>query len=102
MKFKMTLIRFIILSLLSGLAGFAPQSWAALNLPRANAAALTQASSSISKSDAADIAQRRFGGKVIKVEKVNANGRSVYQVKMHLDGGRIKYVKVDSQSGKIL
>ncbi len=54
------------------------------------------------KSRAADIARAAHGGKVLKVDEVSADGRTLYRVKLLLDGGRIKIVTVDGSSGRII
>ena len=57
--------------------------------------------SATTKSGAAETATARYGGKVLKVEEVNEGGRKVYRVKLLLNGGRIKIVTVDADSGDI-
>lgn len=52
-----------------------------------------------SKSAAAETAQNRHGGKVLKVEEGSEGGRRVYRVKLLLEGGRIKIVTVDASGG---
>lgn len=52
-----------------------------------------------SKSAAADQAQARYGGKVLKVEEVSSGGGKAYRVKLLLEGGRIKIVTVDASNG---
>jgi uncharacterized membrane protein YkoI len=54
------------------------------------------------KSRAADIARAAHGGKVLKVDEVNSNGQVVFRVKLLLDGGRIKIVTVDGNSGRVI
>ncbi|MFT5276563.1 MAG: putative membrane protein YkoI [Glaciecola sp.] len=51
----------------------------------------------ISKSQAAQLAQRAVAGKVLKVEK---RGNS-YRVKIHQKSGRVVYVSVDATTGKV-
>ncbi len=63
---------------------------------------LAQAGASISKSDAADRAKAKYGGKVLKVDEATNKGKKVYRVKLLLDGGRIKIITVDGRSGKII
>lgn len=88
---------FSILGLISGTAGAANQQ------DRSNTKWLiAQADSNNGKSKAADAAKAAHGGKVLKVEEVEKNGHKVYRVKLLLDGGRIKIVTVDGDSGKII
>lgn len=54
------------------------------------------------KSKAADIARSAHGGRVLTVEEVNSDGKTIYRVKLLLDGGRIKIVTVDGNSGRII
>lgn len=52
-----------------------------------------------SKSAAAEQARSQYGGKVLKVDETTDGGRTVYRVKLLLDGGRIKIVTVSSSNG---
>ncbi len=63
---------------------------------------LAQAESRVSASHAAAIVQKRYGGKVLKVETQNRGGRVVHRIKILQDNGRISTVMVDGQSGQIL
>lgn len=63
---------------------------------------LAQAEQRIDKSKAADIARSAHGGKVLTVEEAKSGGRTVFRVKLLLDGGRVRIVSVDGSSGKIL
>lgn len=51
----------------------------------------------ISKSQAARIAQGEVAGKVLKVESHD----SFYRVKIHQSSGRVVYVIVDANTGKV-
>ncbi|MFT6330808.1 MAG: putative membrane protein YkoI [Bermanella sp.] len=51
----------------------------------------------ISKSQAAQKAQRAVAGKVLKVEMRG----NVYRVKIHQTSGRVVYVTVDAITGKV-
>lgn len=55
----------------------------------------------VGKSAAAAAAQNSFGGRVLSVDQATVNGRTVYRVKLLLDGGVIKIVTVDGESGKV-
>lgn len=102
MNLKMSYFRLIRIALLSALTFAAQGAWAGLKFQRQDTSHVSQAGQVISKSEAADAARRAYGGRVIKVEKVEQGGRVIYRVKLHLDGGRIKYVQVDGQSGKVI
>ncbi|WP_152521659.1 PepSY domain-containing protein [Marinimicrobium sp. LS-A18] len=63
---------------------------------------IAQAESRVSASRAAAIVQKRYGGKVLKVDTQNRGGRVVHRIKILQDNGRISTVMVDGQSGQIL
>ena len=52
----------------------------------------------ISSDGAASIARKSTGGRVLKVQRKG----DVYQVRVLLDGERVRNVKVDARSGKVL
>lgn len=54
-----------------------------------------------SSNDAAQIAKRQFGGKVLKVSKRHVNGGPGYVVKLVNKEGRIMYVTINAVSGAI-
>ncbi len=51
---------------------------------------------------AADIAQRQAGGKVLKVSTMNTPSGKSYQIKLLLPSGHITHVRVDGDTGKVL
>ncbi|WP_341937653.1 PepSY domain-containing protein [Marinimicrobium sp. C2-29] len=63
---------------------------------------LAQSEERISASQAAAIVQKHYGGKVLKVQSTQKNGRLIYRVKILLDNGRVRNVGVDAQSGRLL
>ncbi len=63
-------------------------------------AAMLLAQADAGKSRAAEAAVRAFGGKVLSVDKESSNGRVVYRVKLLQDGGRIRIVTIDGNTGK--
>lgn len=63
---------------------------------------LAQSEERISASQAAAIVQEHYGGKVLKVQSTQKNGRVIYRVKILLDNGRVRNVGVDAQSGRLL
>lgn len=77
-------------------------SWAQAKSPRNPLMQYAQGESRADKSRAADIARAAHGGKVLSVDEVNSDGRTVYRVKLLLDGGRIKIVTVDAGSGRVI
>lgn len=52
----------------------------------------------ISSDGAASIARKSTGGRVLKVQRKG----DVYQVRVLLDGERVRNVKVDARSGRVL
>ncbi len=88
-------------SLLVSLAMLPAVTWA---LPKQARSPIqyAQGESRTDKSRAADIARAAHGGKVLKVDEVNSNGQVVFRVKLLLDGGRIKIVTVDGNSGRVI
>ena len=63
---------------------------------RANRVQLAQAE--ISADRAADIARSATGGRVLKVQRKG----SVYEVRVLLDGERVRTVTVDARTGRVL
>ena len=58
------------------------------------------AKSTISLEEATDIVRRAYGGRVLSASPASKNGKKGYQVRVLLDGGRVKTVFVDS-SGSV-
>lgn len=54
------------------------------------------AKSTISLEEATEIVRRAYGGRVLSASPVSKNGKHGYQVRVLLDGGRVKTVFVDS------
>ena len=50
---------------------------------------------------AAQLVKGRFGGKVLKVQRVKVNGNPGYKVKLLKDSGHVVSVKVDAKSGQL-
>jgi uncharacterized membrane protein YkoI len=58
------------------------------------------AKSTISLEEATEIVRRAYGGRVLSASPASKNGKKGYQVRVLLDGGRVKTVFVDS-SGSV-
>lgn len=101
MKSIMLLKPLHLLILLVLLAATPILAWANSALFRQPEVRLAQAGA-ISKSEAAELARARYGGRVLKVDEVSNGGRVVYRVRLLLDGGRIKTVNIDGNSGNIV
>lgn len=55
---------------------------------------------SVSRDEAASIAQRANGGRVLSVEKSDADGRPVWRVKVVTAQGEVRVIMVDVASGQ--
>lgn len=60
-----------------------------------------QQSQTLNKAEAAQLAQQKMGGKILKIQRSQKQGRSGYSIKLLQDSGHVKQVWVDSSSGKI-
>lgn len=66
------------------------------------AAAVLPASAAASRDDAATIAQRETGGRVLAVERAEAGGRAVWRVKVVTPRGEVRVILVDVATGQSL
>lgn len=64
------------------------------------AAAGLPAWAAASRDDAAAVAQRESGGRVLSVEQAEANGRAVWRVKVITARGEVRVVLVDVATGR--
>lgn len=55
---------------------------------------------SVSRDEAASIAQRAHGGRILSVEKAEADGRAVWRVKVVTAQGEVRVILVDVASGR--
>ena len=62
----------------------------------------TPAWADIDRDAAAGIVQKASGGRVLSVDKVERDGRSVWRVKVLSASGEVKVVLVDAASGRTL
>lgn len=65
-------------------------------------AAAAPAWADIGPGQAAAIAQRQTGGRVLAVERAQAGGRPVWRVKIVTPGGEVRVVLLDVASGRPL
>ncbi|MBV8468189.1 MAG: PepSY domain-containing protein [Burkholderiales bacterium] len=65
-------------------------------------AALLPAHAEISRSDAADTAQRTSGGRVLTIERVKVDGRDVWRIKVVTPKGEVQVLRIDVTSGQIV
>ncbi|MBC5785082.1 peptidase [Ramlibacter sp. USB13] len=64
------------------------------------AAAGLPAWAQVSRDDAAVVAQRETGGRVLSVERVDAGGRPMWRVKVVTGRGEVRVVLVDMATGQ--
>lgn len=60
------------------------------------------ASQQITKQQAISVVKDNYGGKVLKIDLVESPKASFYKVKLLTNQGRVKQVRIDSRTGKIL
>lgn len=63
---------------------------------------LAQSAPAIGPDQAAAIVQSSTGGQVLSVGSGARNGQIVYRVKVLMSGGRVRVVRVDGASGRII
>lgn len=56
----------------------------------------------VSRDDAATVAQKASGGRVLAVEKNEREGRPVWRVKVLTPQGEVKVILIDAASGRTL
>ena len=56
----------------------------------------------LGRDDAAMAAQRATGGRVLSVDRSEAEGRAVWRVKLLTAGGEVRVVHVDAQTGQLV
>ena len=55
----------------------------------------------LSRDDAATVAQRASGGRVLSVEKAESSGQPVWRVKVITPGGEVRVIQVDVATGQV-
>jgi uncharacterized membrane protein YkoI len=53
-----------------------------------------------SRDEAAAVAQRQTGGRVLSVERSDAGGRSVWRVKVLTKAGEVRVIMLDATTGR--
>lgn len=61
-----------------------------------------EAQAQIKPARAAAIAKKRYGGKVMSIDSRKHDGRVIYRIKLLQEDGRLRNVRVDGRTGKIL
>lgn len=56
----------------------------------------------VDRDDAASIAQRTSGGRVLSVERAEHDGRQVWRVKVVTPQGEVRVIYIDAASGRTL
>jgi len=69
--------------------------------PGADHARTLAVGSAISMEEAVRIVEQRFHARVVKAQAQNANGRTVYVLKLLDDSGRVWTVHVDAANGSL-
>ena len=64
------------------------------------AAAALSAWAAVSRDDAAALAQRETGGRVLAVERADAGGRPVWRVKVVTPRGDVRVILIDMATGQ--
>ncbi|HSV81965.1 MAG TPA: PepSY domain-containing protein [Ramlibacter sp.] len=64
------------------------------------AAATLSAWAAVSRDDAAALAQRETGGRVLAVERADAGGRPVWRVKVVTPRGDVRVILIDMATGQ--
>jgi uncharacterized membrane protein YkoI len=75
-------------------------------LPKIMAAALLAAmmlpaQAALNRDQAAAVAQRETGGRVLSVDRADAGGRGLWRVKVVTGKGDVRVILVDAESGKV-
>jgi uncharacterized membrane protein YkoI len=56
----------------------------------------------VSRDDAAAVAQRSSGGRVLSVERADAGGRPVWRAKVLTPRGEVRVIRVDVATGQVV
>ncbi len=54
----------------------------------------------VSLQQAIEIATRRHGGRVVSARTVTRNGRTVHEIRLHAEDGRVRTVRIDAETGE--
>ncbi len=57
---------------------------------------------SLSLAQATSIAQSRFRGRVVRAETVQQGGRTIHEIRILGDDGRVRTVRVDAETGAVM
>ena len=55
----------------------------------------------LSRDDAAAVAQRAIGGRVLSVEKTESSGQQVWRVKVVTPAGEVRVIQIDVATGQV-
>lgn len=56
----------------------------------------------VDRDTAAALVRSTTGGRVLGIRSSTSNGRNVYEVKVLVEGGHVRIVRVDTQTGQLL
>jgi uncharacterized membrane protein YkoI len=57
---------------------------------------------SLSLAQATALAQSRYRGRVVRAEAVQQGGRTIYEIRILGDDGRVRTVRVDAETGAVM
>ena len=90
----------LVLVTVTGSASFSP-AFANPKFSLGHKHSLLAAQGTVSRDQAAATARSATGGRVLSVDSQQRRGRLVYRVKVLLQGGRVRVVNVDGQTGEL-
>lgn len=89
----------VLLTLLGAMASV--DAWARPRFAQAPRVETQRSAPLVGADSAAAAVRRSTGGRVLSVD-LSPNGRPTYRVKVLLPGGRVRSVRVDARSGRVL
>jgi len=99
---RMLLIGLLALSVHSGASAWTIEPSTGFVEPDESETSLHTAQGGISLSQATQIALQQNPGRVVRAETVDRGGRRVHQIRILGADGRVRTVRVDAGSGRIL
>ena len=103
-KLSTTMIRTLITCLLVLAAQSGAWAWtlAPLTAQEEPGVTLHATQGGISLSQATRVAQQQYPGRVVRAETVERGGRRIHEVRILGGDGRVRTIRVDASSGRIL
>jgi uncharacterized membrane protein YkoI len=91
----------LVTAVLAGCAASATLSTPAAAAPQRAACAAAATATSLSMDEAVKMVEKRYHARVVKAETERDNGRTVYQLRLLNEAGRVWTVHVDATNGRI-